>query len=309
MNFEIKRARREKLKVPIMLMGASGSGKTMGALLMAKGMMEQLMPTATDEEHWDKIGLIDTEHRRSELYVDTEHDGIKIGAFLKIDLEAPFNVGRLSEAIQALKGAGVEVLIIDSLSAMWSGSGGILDQVGNKGLDGWREVGPEQKLQESIFTSQDVHIISTVRTKQSIEVSKDESTGKTVVEKVPLKVEQKDSLEYEFAITFTIYENHIAESKKDNSSIFNTPHQITRETGRQIIQWAEHGVDVRAEQEERRQKAIKAIEELAASSEDVALALQRFDTQQGNHAEWKLDWLTTAYKQLKPLAEKKAEEN
>lgn len=58
----IVKAKRQKIKVPILVMGASGSGKTLGSLLIAKGMMEGMYPDASDEEQWDKVGVIDTEH-------------------------------------------------------------------------------------------------------------------------------------------------------------------------------------------------------------------------------------------------------
>ena len=65
---EIKKAKREKIKVPIMITGASGSGKTVSALFIAKGIIEKMHSDLSEQEQWEKIGVIDTEHKRSLLY-------------------------------------------------------------------------------------------------------------------------------------------------------------------------------------------------------------------------------------------------
>ena len=75
---EVKKAKREKLKVPIMITGASGSGKTVSALLIAKGIVEKMYPDLSDEEQWLKIGVIDTEHKRALLYAESTVAGVYI---------------------------------------------------------------------------------------------------------------------------------------------------------------------------------------------------------------------------------------
>ncbi|XCQ50936.1 hypothetical protein ABLU38_00230 (plasmid) [Enterococcus faecalis ATCC 29212] len=78
---EIKKAKREKIKVPIMITGASGSGKTVSALFIAKGIIEKMHSDLSEQEQWEKIGVIDTEHKRSLLYADSTIGNVDIGNF------------------------------------------------------------------------------------------------------------------------------------------------------------------------------------------------------------------------------------
>lgn len=254
---ELQNAKREKIKVPIMLMGASGSGKTLSALLIAKGIVEEMYPEMSNEEHWGKIALIDSEHKRSLLYAQSEHDGVFIDGFQHLDLKPPYTAPRYMQAFQMCKDAGCEVIVVDSLSHAWSGEGGILDKVNNLGgrYQDWKEVKPDENLMLKMLIDSDLHVIATARSKQATEVTTSE-TGKLKVEKLGLKPDQKDTLEYEFAITFQIYQDHTAEATKDNSSMFDGRVQLNlnREVGKNIYNWAEQGIDVKAQERKKRQE-------------------------------------------------------
>lgn len=78
-----------------------------------------------------KSCVIDTENGSGSLYVGATVGGIQVGEHLTIPLEAPFSAARYLEAIEAAEDAGVEFLIIDSLSHAWSGEGGLLDMQAN----------------------------------------------------------------------------------------------------------------------------------------------------------------------------------
>ena len=294
----VQLAKREQIKVPILLMGASGSGKTLGSLLIAKGMIDEIFPKLSDEEKWAKIGVIDTEHSRSSLYVDTEHNGVRIGQFAQFKLSAPYNSERYLGAFKELKAFGCEVIIIDGISNNWNDEGGVLAQAdaNGGGMQGWSKVSGEQRNFLKLLTNEEVHVIATVRTKQGIEVTTDDN-GKVHVEKVGLKMEQKDSLEYEFAIAFQIYENHIAQATKDNSSIFKHPLKLTDDVGKKIVAWAEKGVDVRAEEKGRIIQAVKAINDLVGNDEARKKELQRqmMARQNAPLENWSLDNLKKLY--------------
>ena len=246
---EVKKAKREQIKVPIMITGASGSGKTVSALLIAKGIVEKKFPDMSAEEQWEKIGLIDTEHKRALLYADTTVAKTEIGEFLHVDFEPPFTVNRYIEAFEALKEASVEVVIVDSLTHAWSGEGGILEQVetiqkGNPKMQmmAWNRVKPLEKQFLNLVTGSSVYVIGTARSKQAYDMNK--TDGKTQVVKMGLKHDQKDSLEYEFAISIRIDQDHIAEATKDNSNLFGTPFEITPEVGQKIYEWSSEGIDL-----------------------------------------------------------------
>lgn len=303
---QITKAKREKVKVPILLMGASGSGKTLSALLVAKGMIERMFPKLTEDEQWEKIGFIDTEHRRSNLYVNTEHAGVVIGSFLKVDLTAPYLATNYKRAFDMLKQASAEVIIVDSLSSAWSGEGGILARIDELGcgFDKWSQVTPDQRMLLSILMDTDAHVIATVRSKQGVEVTRNDR-GKTKIEKIGLKPEYKDGLEYEFAITFQLYENHLAEAMKDNSSLFPEATLLSRESGAIIYDWAEKGVDPKAEERRRIQGALDSINKLVGDDELLNRKLTEFKNELGNQdlTTWNLSHLIAAYKHLKNVAE------
>lgn len=264
----LKRAVRAKMKVPIMLMGASGSGKTVGALLIAKGIVWQMFPDLSDDEKWEKIAVIDTEHGRSTLYAGMTIKEQEIGSFLHYDLSKPYTPQRYKDAFMECKQAGCEVIIVDSITHAWSGEGGVLDKVNALGgkFSDWNKVKPDENTLLSMFLDTDVHVIACVRSKQGYELTTLD-TGKLQIEKVGLKAEQKDSLEYEFAITFQLYQNHTAEPMKDNSNSFDGRFIITEETGKQIYEWAEEGVDIKAIERKKKADTITQINQLAALSD------------------------------------------
>ena len=99
---ELKIASRKRVKIKMQLGGASGSGKTKGALLLAYGITND----------WSKIAVIDTENGSASLY---SH----LGEFNTIDLSAPFSPERYIECIKACEDGGMEVIIIDSITHEW----------------------------------------------------------------------------------------------------------------------------------------------------------------------------------------------
>lgn len=108
----IRPAVRGGSKAIIGIAGVSGSGKTYTALKIARGMVSSPK----------KIGFLDTENKRGSLYAD-----ILDGPFMIGDLYPPFSPKRYSEAIKEFQDAGVEVLVIDSVSHEWEGEGGCDD--------------------------------------------------------------------------------------------------------------------------------------------------------------------------------------
>lgn len=114
----IRPAVRGESKAIIAIAGISGSGKTYTALKIARGMVS----------HPSKIGFLDTENKRGSLYAD-----ILDGPFMIGDLYPPFSPKRYSEAIKEFQAAGVEVLVIDSISHEWEGEGGC-DDIANAPL-------------------------------------------------------------------------------------------------------------------------------------------------------------------------------
>lgn len=226
-NLQIRQADRKKAKLRIGISGASGSGKTYSALLLAKGI-------AGD---WDKVCVIDTENGSGELY---SH----LGQYHVITLEAPFTPERYVEAIKIAEKAGMKVIVIDSISHEWKGEGGILEIVDNLGgkYQDWNEVTPRhRKLIERILQSNS-HIITTTRRKQGYDFTND-GEGKMKVQKVGLEEVQREGFEYELTINFQLDENHMARASKDRTGLFadEPAFRIDTRTGEKLVGWNESG--------------------------------------------------------------------
>jgi archaellum biogenesis ATPase FlaH len=110
------------------LQGPSGSGKTYSALLLAFGLCND----------WTKIAVIDSENHSSVLY---SH----LGEYNVLPIQEPFTPEKYMEAIHICEQEKMEVIIIDSVSHEWDGSGGILDihsnMMGNS-FTNWSKVTP-----------------------------------------------------------------------------------------------------------------------------------------------------------------------
>lgn len=117
MGFQIKKAKRENVYVKIALMGASGSGKTYGALKLATGMAEEIKKTTGKEA---KILCGNTERSRGVYYADKFDYDI-------VDLEKPFTPEKYIEFIEFAVEQGYDILILDSTSPEWDGEGGCLE--------------------------------------------------------------------------------------------------------------------------------------------------------------------------------------
>lgn len=260
---QAKKGKREKLKAVINLASASGSGKTLSALFIAFGLMRKAYPELTDLEVWDKVGVVDTEHRRALYYVNNDVGGVAIPdeSFWHYDLQAPYTADRYVAAIDSLKSSGCEVIIVDSTTHAWAKEGGLLElqqSFGGRYQD-WAKVNPhERKFHESIFEN-DVHVITTTRTKQDYSLEKNE-IDKLEVKKLGTKPIQRDDMEYEYMLVFNLDQNNSATVSKDNTGLFKgTSTRITPDVGMVLYDWLELGIDVKAEAEKKRQEILEYI--------------------------------------------------
>jgi hypothetical protein len=251
MGFEIRKAQRKKAKLRLGLSGPSGSGKTLGALLLAYGLVKATHPNLSDADIWEKIGLIDTEEGSGEQYqgATPKGHGVKIGDYLYGRLSPPFSPERYIEAIHALERAGAEIIITDSLSHAWAGTGGVLDMKDHYAAkDGnsytaWKNVTPEHnRLVDSILRSSS-HVICTLRAKTEHVQEKDDK-GKTVIRKVGMAPIQRDGMEYEFTVVLDVGMDHYCSSSKDRTGIFDGQFvQLGPDVGESLYDWLENGVE------------------------------------------------------------------
>lgn len=231
---ELKRALRKKSFMRLNISGPSGSGKTMSALLMAYGLVG----------NWEKIAVIDSENGSASLY---EH----VGAFSAIDLEPPFTPERYIEAIDTCLRAGMECIILDSSSHEWSGPGGCLEineklavaKFKGNTWSAWSDTTPRHEAFVQKVLQAKAHIITCTRSKMETIMTDDKK-----VKKVGMKDIQRDGWEYELTVSLNLdRDTHMAIASKDRTQLFEgvTPFVITAETGKQIKNWCEKGIEVK----------------------------------------------------------------
>jgi hypothetical protein len=226
---ELKKAVKTQVKLRLGMSAASGFGKTYSALLLAFGMTGD----------WSKIAVIDTENESASLYAD-------LGNYNVLPLKAPYSPERYTEAIKICENAGIELIIIDSITHEWDGKGGcleILEQLGGQFRD-WAKVTPRHNsFIQSILQSK-CHVITTVRRKQDYDMVKNEK-GRIEPVKVGLKEVTRDGFEYELTVNFELLnERHLVKASKDRTGLFSNKPEfiITPETGKLIKNWCDSGL-------------------------------------------------------------------
>lgn len=270
-EFEPQLAKREKQKALIGITGPSGSGKTVGAILLAYGMMKEAYPDLTEEDLWKKIGIADTEHRRSKTYEGQRFGDVKIGQFFHIDFKPPYNTNRYTSAINALIKAGCEVVITDSLSHQWQGEGGVVEthgQMPGNSFQNWGKLAVESTTLVKSLTSSSVHMITTMRVKTDYAMVQE--NGKTKPVKLGMKPVQKDDMEYEFDTVFSVNMDHEANVSKDTSNLFNGDFVLDETIGAKLYRYLELGIDIQAEERAKQAKLEEERANLAIKIRKVA---------------------------------------
>lgn len=231
---EIKKATKVKQKLRLAISGASGSGKTYSALLLAR-------------ELGSKICVIDTEQGSASLYAD-------LFDFDVLELVAPYSSERYIEAIKRVEIAGYEVIVIDSLSHNWNQAGGCLDKVnsiGGNSYTAWGKVTPQHDKLIHAMLASPAHIIATMRSKTAYELIENEK-GKLAPVKRGLAPIQRDGVEYEFTVMFDLDQNHNFVCTKDRTNNFlnsDIPEPLTPEVAQKLKSWLNSGQEVKIKPE------------------------------------------------------------
>jgi len=231
MKFEIRPAAKERAKLRLGIAGPAGSGKSYTALLIASGL-------------GGRIGVIDTEHRSAHLYAD-----LITGGFDVLELPPPFSPDNYVAAIHAFEMAGVETIVIDSLSHAWAGEGGALDMQGKiadktgNSWSAWRSVTPKHNALVEAMLQSPCHIIATMRSKMDYVQDGDSTKGK--VKKVGLAPVMRDGIEYEFTIFMEMDQAHNGFVGKDRTRLFDNQiiEKPNADMGGQLLDWLNNGIE------------------------------------------------------------------
>lgn len=149
-------------KCIIAIAGQSGSGKTLTALYIARGMVDKA----------SEIGFLDTENKRGSLYYNALDEKFYIA-----DLFAPFSPKRYAEAIKEYQNSGVKVLVIDSVSHENEGLGGLEDIANSPKANGdprkmadWNTAKREHKIFMNALLYAGIDIICCIRARDKVKV-------------------------------------------------------------------------------------------------------------------------------------------
>lgn len=223
-----KKAVKHETKLRLAIIGAAGSGKTYTALTLG----EQLA-----SHYGGLVAVVDTERGSASLYADRFE-------FDTMNMDPPYKADRIVEAIQAAEIAGYDVLVIDSLSHFWAGTGGILETVdqaaktryGGNSRYAWADGTPKQNKIMDAITGSSIHIIVTMRAKPKY--AEQVVNGKTQYVKVGTEPIQRSGVDHEFDLVLSLTQDHVAQIDKGrfpelDGEIFDPP---TGEIADQLVQ-------------------------------------------------------------------------
>lgn len=268
MSITFKPASREKLGLIIACIGGTGSGKTLSALLIARGLCNG------DDS---KIAVIDTEAGRSLHYAPTagEKPGPFTFGFHHGDMQPPFTPEAYTDAILDAERAGFLAVVVDSGSHEYAGEGG-LDDIHEAELDrmageddgkrerlsvmAWKVPKRRHKKFVARLLQCRAHVILCLRAEEKMKISKvqDGAFKKTVITAaedrplierwVPL-TEKRLPFELTTSLLFTADRPGVPVPIKMESQFrdfipLDVP--ITAETGRKMAEWAHGGTPAAA---------------------------------------------------------------
>lgn len=218
---QLRQSERKQAKIKMALQGSSGCGKSLSSLLLAKGLTN---------DNLAKVAVIDTENGSADLYAH-------LGDYNVLALQPPYTPEKYIEAIEVCEKAGMEVIILDSISQVWDELLDFHSKLPGNSFANWSKVTPRQKAFINKILQADAHIIATMRTKQDYVLQ--QKDGKYVPEKVGLKAVQRDDVSYEFTIVFDIDIKHFAIASKDRTNLFSgrPEFMINTSTGKRILDW------------------------------------------------------------------------
>lgn len=264
MTFEFKPAAREQVPLLIGLAGGTGSGKTFTAMRLARGICG------------DKpFAVIDTEAGRAKHYADQFR-------FDHGDLSAPFTPDRYTEAIVAADKAGYPAIVVDSVSHVWAGDGGVLDwqeaELDRMAGTDWTKreqckmaawIKPKMSHKHMVQKLLQVraHLILCFRAEEKVEMVRENGKMKIVPKQSLVGVDGwipicEKSLPFELTASFLLLASqpgipHPIKLQEQHRDLFPTGQHIDEEAGRRIAQWAAGGLS------ERHQTMVRELERTA----------------------------------------------
>lgn len=269
------KAVRARAKLKVAIIGPTGSGKTKGALRLARGLSNNGL-----------IAVIDTENRSASLYagetvLDARDNKPYIIDFVVDDIMAPFTAEKFVESFKAAVEAGAQTIIIDSFSHVWEAVLSYkekMDSLGGNSYTNWNDAGRKFKNVVDIVRQANVHCIVCMRSKMDYVLEPD-SRGKMVPKKVGLAPMVRDGTEYEFSNLFEVDAHHMTRDTKGRFPLIlgEEPFMMTEETGAKLAAWLDSGAEVPVENvwtDETKNQARELVKQIVALSSDFKTEIE-----------------------------------
>ncbi len=238
--FTFRPAKRENVPLLIGVAGGTGSGKTMSALRLARGLADG-----------QPFAGIDTENRRMNHYADLFPE-LQVA-----QITAPFRPDKYADAIQAAA-EQFPVVVVDSMSHEWAGEGGCLDWHDDlmggdqkKNLSAWIIPKKSHKALVTRLLQVNAHVILCFRAEPKVE-SITENGRTKIIPKASLTgldgwlpIAEKN-LPYELTASFLLMADRPGVPKPIKLQEQHKPFvpldaPLTEETGRALGSWAAGG--------------------------------------------------------------------
>ena len=217
----IRKAELKQYKMPILLQGSAGSGKSYSSLLLANGIVNGDM---------SKVVVIDSENGRGELYARDE----LLSGYMVRELGENNSPQQFIKAIEEAEDYGAEVIIIDGASPEWNGTGGVLRMAGSssaRGIQKWTEPKMEHNRFIQKITGSSAFVIVTCRDKDIMDDNFKKTGDKALI--------QSGEFSYEFLLVIRL-ENTKTQMIKNPSilkGMFKDNEIITKEHGSRFLEW------------------------------------------------------------------------
>jgi hypothetical protein len=243
MSFSFRPGVRENVGLLIGLVGPSGGGKTYTAMELASGI-------AGDKP----FAVIDTEARRALHYADRFR-------FDHGDLKPPFRPDAYSDAIKAADDAGYTVIVVDNMSHVHYGEGGILewhdeelDRMAGNDWDkrdrctqaAWIKPKMSHKRMVQRLLQVRAHLIICLRAEEKTKMIKNPQSGKMVPTNIGWQPICEKNLPYELTVSVLLEPERPGvpiplKLQEQHRELFPAGKQLTHSSGRLIAQWASGG--------------------------------------------------------------------
>lgn len=275
-SFEFRDAVRQEVQLLILLAGGTGAGKTESAMRLATGL-----------SGGQPFAVIDTERGRA-LHKADDY------SFKHCPFEEPFTPERYVEAFTAADDLGFPVIVVDSGSHEWEGTGGVLEiqdeefrRLGSResvNMIAWNVAKTRHKKWRNALLRARAHVIVCHRAEDKIELGKDDK-GKTVVRPkesltglggwIPI-CEKRLPFEATISLLFTADAPGVPKPiklERRHQGLVRLDRQVDEETGKQLAAWA---AGTGASSPEPRSSALAAAkQELEARKEELEAVHQR----------------------------------